>query len=217
MPGTTIIMLIAMVAIFYFMLIRPENKRKKEAEELRASLKVGDEITTIGGIVGKVVNVKEDRFVIETGADQVRIEFLKWALSSNDSAVAAAKEQAAKAAAEKLLETIKASAVDGKVSEEKFVEFAAVTQDSKISYTIKKDGQMVEAYENWVFEATEEGQLGLIETEYGWHIMYYGGEDISWRKSANSSAAAEDMDTWFKELPYTVNINYSIFEKIFNK
>lgn len=101
MPGTTIIMLIAMVAIFYFMLIRPENKRKKEAEELRASLKVGDEITTIGGIVGKVVNVKEDRFVIETGADQVRIEFLKWALSSNDSAVAAAKEQAAKAAAEK--------------------------------------------------------------------------------------------------------------------
>lgn len=101
MPGTTIIMLIAMVAIFYFMLIRPENKRKKEAEELRSSLKVGDEITTIGGIVGKVVNVKEDRFVIETGADQVRIEFLKWALSSNDSAVAAAKEQAAKAAAEK--------------------------------------------------------------------------------------------------------------------
>lgn len=126
-------------------------------------------------------------------------------------------KEAAKAAAEKLLETIKASAVDGKVSEEKFVEFASVTQDSKISYTIKKDGQMVEAYENWVFEATEEGQLGLIETEYGWHIMYYGGEDISWRKSANSSAAAEDMDTWFKELPYTVNINYSIFEKIFNK
>ena len=100
-PSSTIIMLIAMVAIFYFMLIRPENKRKKEAEELRSSLKVGDEITTIGGVVGKVVSVKEDRFVIETGADQVRIEFQKWALSSNDSAVAAEKEKAAKAAAEK--------------------------------------------------------------------------------------------------------------------
>lgn len=96
--GATIIMLIAMVAIFYFMLIRPENKRKKEAEELRSSLKVGDEITTIGGIVGKVVNVKEDKFVIETGADQVRIELQKWALSTNETAAANAKEEAAKAA-----------------------------------------------------------------------------------------------------------------------
>lgn len=99
--GSTIIMLIVMLAIFYFMLIRPENKRKKEAEELRNSLKVGDEITTIGGIVGKVVSVKEDRFVIETGADQVRIELQKWALSTNETAVAAAKEAAAKEAEEK--------------------------------------------------------------------------------------------------------------------
>lgn len=96
--GATIIMLIAMVAIFYFMLIRPENKRKKEAEELRSALKVGDQITTIGGIVGTVVNVKEDKFVIETGADQVRIELAKWALSTNETAAAAAKEEAAKAA-----------------------------------------------------------------------------------------------------------------------
>ena len=99
--GGTIIMLIAMVAIFYFMLIRPENKRKKEAEELRNSLKVGDEITTIGGIVGRVVSIKEDKFVIETGADQVRIELQKWALSTNETAVAAAKEAAAKVAEEK--------------------------------------------------------------------------------------------------------------------
>ncbi len=96
--GATIIMLIAMVAIFYFMLIRPENKRKKEAEQLRSSLKVGDQITTIGGITGTVVSVKDEKFVIETGADQVRIEFQKWALSTNDSAAAAAKEEAAKAA-----------------------------------------------------------------------------------------------------------------------
>lgn len=99
--GGTIIMLIAMVAIFYFMLIRPENKRKKEAEELRNSLKVGDEVSTIGGIVGRVVSIKEEKFVIETGADQVRIEFHKWALSTNETAVAAAKEAAAKAAEEK--------------------------------------------------------------------------------------------------------------------
>ena len=99
--ASTIIMLVAMVAIFYFMLIRPENKRKKEAENLRSNLKVGDQITTIGGIVGTVVNVKEEKFVIETGADQVRIELMKWALSTNDSATAAAKEEAAKKAEEK--------------------------------------------------------------------------------------------------------------------
>ena len=94
---TTIIMLLAMLAIFYFMLIRPENKRKKEAEELRSSLKNGDKITTIGGITGTVVDVKEDKFVIETGADRVRIELVKWALSTNDTAAAAAKEKAQKA------------------------------------------------------------------------------------------------------------------------
>jgi preprotein translocase subunit YajC len=95
--GGTIIMLLAMVAIFYFMIIRPENKRKKEAEQLRSGVKVGDKITTIGGIVGTVVNVKEDKFVVETGADQVRIEFAKWALSTNESATAAAAEERKKA------------------------------------------------------------------------------------------------------------------------
>ena len=94
--SSSIIMLVAMLAIFYFMLIRPENKRKKEAEQMRSSVKNGDEITTIGGIVGKVVNVKEDKFVIETGADQVRIELAKWALSTNETAAAAAKEEAKK-------------------------------------------------------------------------------------------------------------------------
>ncbi len=78
----TIVMLVAMVAIFYFMLIRPENKRKKEAEDMRSSLKVGDVITTIGGIVGTICAVKENTIVIETGADRVRVEFTKWAVSS---------------------------------------------------------------------------------------------------------------------------------------
>lgn len=95
---STIIMLVVMVGVFYFLLIRPENKRKKEAEQLRSNIKVGDQITTIGGIVGTVVSVKDEKFVIETGADQVRIELMKWALSTNDSAAAAAKEEAAKAA-----------------------------------------------------------------------------------------------------------------------
>ena len=94
---STIIMVVALIAIFYFLLIRPENKKKKAAEELRNSLKIGDDVTTIGGILGTVCAVKENSVVIETGADQVRIEFAKWALSTNDSAAAAAKEEAKKA------------------------------------------------------------------------------------------------------------------------
>ena len=88
----SIIMMVVMVAVFYFLLIRPENKRKKEAEAMRGAVKVGDEITTIGGIIGKVVNVKDDKIVIETSADQVRIELAKWSISTNDTATAAAKE-----------------------------------------------------------------------------------------------------------------------------
>ena len=94
-------MLLIMVGVFYFMLIRPENKRKKEAEQLRSNIKNGDKITTIGGVMGTVVDVKGDSFVIETSADQVRIEFAKWALSTNDTAAEAAKEEAKKKQEEK--------------------------------------------------------------------------------------------------------------------
>ncbi len=95
--GSTIIMLVLMLAIFYFMLIRPENKRKKEAEQMRSSVKKGDQITTIGGVIGTVVDVKENNIVLETSADQVRIEFAKWAISSNETATEAAKAEAKKA------------------------------------------------------------------------------------------------------------------------
>ena len=98
MGMSSIIMLVVMFGVMYFLMIRPENKRKKEAEAMRSALKVGDKITTIGGIVGKVVDIKEDKFVIETGADQVRIEFAKWALSTNETAAENAKAEAKKAA-----------------------------------------------------------------------------------------------------------------------
>lgn len=94
--GGTVFMLIGMFALMYFVMIRPENKRKKEAEQMRSSVKNGDKITTIGGIVGTVVNVKEDKLVIETGADQVRIEIAKWAMSTNETAAENAKAEAKK-------------------------------------------------------------------------------------------------------------------------
>ncbi len=95
--GSTLIMLVLMIAIFYFMLIRPENKRKKEAEEMRGAVRKGDKIVTIGGIVGYVVDVKENRIVVETSADQVRLELEKWAISTNETAAETAKAEAKKA------------------------------------------------------------------------------------------------------------------------
>lgn len=78
----TLIPLVLIVAVFYFFMIRPENKKKKKAAEMRSNLKVGDMITTIGGVIGTVCAVKDDTIVIETGADRVRIEFTKWAIST---------------------------------------------------------------------------------------------------------------------------------------
>ena len=98
---TSLIMIVAMIAVFYFLMIRPENKRKKEAEQMRSAVKNGDQVTTIGGIIGTVVDVKGDKFVMETSADQVRIEFAKWAISSNETAAAAAKAEAKKRQEEK--------------------------------------------------------------------------------------------------------------------
>lgn len=94
---TMLLPLILMFGIFYLILIRPENKRKKETEAMRNAVKTGDEIITIGGVYGTVVNVKDERIVIEVGADQVRLEMTKWAISSNETAAAAKKAAQKKA------------------------------------------------------------------------------------------------------------------------
>ena len=83
--GSMLLPLILMVALMYFLMIRPENKRKKEAEAMRSNLKKGDQITTIGGIMGKIVHVTEESIVIETSDDRVRMELAKWAVSTNNS------------------------------------------------------------------------------------------------------------------------------------
>ena len=78
----SMIMIVALMAVMYFFMIRPENKRKKQAQNMRDSLKKGDMITTIGGIVGKVVHIKDDLVTIETSEDRVRIQFTRWAIST---------------------------------------------------------------------------------------------------------------------------------------
>ena len=106
--SSMIIMMVAMFAFMYFSMIRPQKKRQKEEEAMRNAVDVGDEITTIGGIIGRVVTVKEDSIIIETGTDRTKMHFRKWAIQQNNTANerlaaerAAAKEAAEKAKAEK--------------------------------------------------------------------------------------------------------------------
>lgn len=93
----TIFMIVAVIAVFYFFGIRPQKKQEREAQEMRNSLVVGDEITTIGGIIGKVVSIKEETMIIETGRDHTRIRFLKSAVRSVDVHAEDTKEAMEKA------------------------------------------------------------------------------------------------------------------------
>lgn len=100
---TTIIMIVAIIAIFYFLMIRPQKKQEKEATAMRDSLAVGDEVTTIGGIIGKVVSIKGETFVLETTKDKTKIRFLKGAIRTVDvkaADIAAAAIEAKEAKAE---------------------------------------------------------------------------------------------------------------------
>lgn len=80
----TVVMLVAMIALFYFFMYRPQKKQEKETNAMRNSLAVGDEITTIGGIIGKIVSIKDETLLIETGRDKVRIRILKSAVRNVD-------------------------------------------------------------------------------------------------------------------------------------
>ena len=71
-----------MLVLLYFMIYRPQKKQEKKDAAMRAALEIGDQVTTIGGIVGRVVALKDDTFVLETGADRVKIRFIKNAISS---------------------------------------------------------------------------------------------------------------------------------------
>lgn len=73
--------LLLIVVAFYFFLMRPENKRKKETAKMRSELIVGDEVTTVGGIIGKIVSIKDETVTIETGAEKSRIRVMRWAVS----------------------------------------------------------------------------------------------------------------------------------------
>lgn len=80
-----IIILVIMFGIMYLLIIRPQKKRDKETADMRNSIQVGDEVVTIGGVIGRVVAIKEDNLVIETGSDRSKIRIKRWAVQSNET------------------------------------------------------------------------------------------------------------------------------------
>lgn len=98
-----LIVYVLLFAALYFVMIRPNSKKKKQEEELKKNINIGDDITTIGGITGKVVAVRDedDEFIIETGSDRVKLRFKKWCIYSNDTAIARAEEEKKRLAEEK--------------------------------------------------------------------------------------------------------------------
>ena len=96
----TILLMVALFGVMYFVMIRPQKKKQKEEQEMRDAIQIGDEITTIGGIYGRVVTVKEDSLVIETGADRTKMKITRWAIQTNNTAEDRLQaERAAQAAA----------------------------------------------------------------------------------------------------------------------
>lgn len=108
-PYYSIVMLVAMFAIFYFVLIRPQKKKDKEVKEMRDSLSIGDEVITIGGIHGKIAKVSDDTIVLELSHGKQRITFSKWAIGSVDKKGKESKNQ----------DTVDTEAIEENTSEDK--------------------------------------------------------------------------------------------------
>ncbi len=133
----TIGIIVVFIAVFYFFGIRPQRKQEKEAADMRNNLMVGDEITTIGGIIGRVVSIKEETFVLETTRDHTRIRFLKTAIRSVDVRAAAPKAAAAAPVAEekpvkKAKKEKKADTVAEVVATEVSADAAATEEGAKV-------------------------------------------------------------------------------------
>ena len=81
----TFLPFVLIIVVFYFMLIRPQRKREKATQDMRSKIEVGDEIVTVGGIVGRVVNIKDDTLVLETASERSKVRIMRWAIQSNNT------------------------------------------------------------------------------------------------------------------------------------
>ena len=130
----SLILMVGLFAVMYFVMIRPQKKKQKEEQQMRDTIQIGDEITTIGGIMGRVVTVKEDSIVLETGADRVKMKFQRWAIQTNNTANERMEAERKAAADAKKAQSEKAAidkAVNGKSKKSKKVENIGAADDMK--------------------------------------------------------------------------------------
>ena len=135
----SIIMIVVMAVAMYFLMIRPQKKKQKEEQEMRDSIQIGDEVTTIGGIIGRVVTVKEDSIVIETGADRVKMRFQRWAIQTNETSNAR-MEAERKAAADAKKAKSEQDAIDVAVNgkKKKLTKKVKNIGEDKVDETVKE-------------------------------------------------------------------------------
>lgn len=121
-PMSSLLLMGVLFVAMYFLMIRPQKKKQKEEQQMRDSIQIGDEITTIGGIIGRVVTVKDEYIVVETGADRVKMRFQRWAVQTNNTAnerMEAERKAAAEAKKAQSEKDAIDAAVNGKGSKKK--------------------------------------------------------------------------------------------------
>ena len=154
---TMFVPLILLIVAMYFLLIRPQKKREKEVNNMRANLHVGDEIVTIGGICGKIVKTKDESIVIQVGADKVKMEMMKWSVSKVvNPAEARAARKAERAAKDEVEEEAPKKAMPKrmkKASEE--VEEKAEAVEEAVEEKVEAVEETVEAVAEEVKEAVD--------------------------------------------------------------
>lgn len=90
---SSLLMMALIIVVFWFFIIRPQRKKDKETNKMRSELQVGDEVVTIGGIIGIIVSIKDDTLVIETGSDRSKVRLARWAIQGINKAPAAAEQK----------------------------------------------------------------------------------------------------------------------------
>ena len=180
----------------------------KTAEEKLANVEKTSEYSFSAYFVTEAAH-RDDYKLRDVGHILFKVDTTK----DTDATVSYKTFEEAEAAAKALLETIKA---ETDLTKEKFEEFGKVTHDSGVFYEDVNKGDMVAEFEDWLFDAKTVGEVGLVKTTYGWHIMYFGGEtDVAWRADAKTGATNEAMSDWFDGLEYDITINTEIFAEIF--
>jgi len=150
--------LILLIVAMYFLLIRPQKKREKEVNNMRANLHVGDEIVTIGGICGKIVKTKDESIVIQVGADKVKMEMMKWSVSKvvNPAEARAARKAERAAAKEEAEEEAPKKAMPKRMKKaEEVVEEAEVKAEEAVEAAEEKAAEAVEEAEAAAEEVAE--------------------------------------------------------------